>query len=195
VPLFVNAYPGYLSRDCVGVTPSLYEYPAEEQKRLGYTPIEHDLFIEREMTIKANLFSNGDAQQSANFTLSELPTDLKSSYIGYVMEDAEPNNYSDFKSNAIRRVFEQDGIVISLEESSAKNGTSHFIKEFVNYKIGDYPALFSTLKKGSKQFEQLIWDTDTHRYAMYGLSNKPPAEVRKQLLEIAERLTELNKVK
>lgn len=185
------------------VIPSINDYPIDRQKqlleqletetRLGYTPVAQEEFINREIDIKSNLFSTGNAQENSSFDLSHLPEDLSNSYLGFTMEDALPSNNTNFKSNAIRRVFELDDVVISLEEVSATNGTGHFIKEFVTNYIGEYPAVMGTMKKGHRQFEQLIWDTDKYRYALYGFSKtKSTQSIREQLLKLAQQITEMN---
>lgn len=183
------------------VTVSLYEYPEGEReelkeelqklKRLGYTEVSN-YFITREVNISDSIYSISDPQENASFKLSKLPDELSSNYIGYVIEDAPPIIPTGFKSNAIRKVFNIEGMIFSLEESSAENGTSHFTKEFVTDYIGEYPAVMTTLKREDKQFEQLIWDTDTYRYALYGIGQRPIAEIRSRLLEYAKVITALN---
>lgn len=184
------------------ITISLDEYPKSErdellnklsqQKKDGFTLVDES-FMSREMKIKSLIYNIGDPSPNASFELSKLPGSLHDGYIGFVMEDAPANPPSGFKSNAIRRVFIIDQDIISLEEVSAKNGIGHFTKEFVTNYIDKYPVLASTLKNGDQQFEQVVWNTDSYRYALYIISSKSPQESRKQLLELAKDITILNK--
>ncbi len=165
------------------------------REKNGYLPLDQKDMDDFRNTEK-KLFSHGDPSESASFELSKLPEDLEQTYTGYTREGIHPDASTGTKAPVIRRVFHYGGSTILLQEEGSKNGSSHFTKEFVNENIGGCPAVFNSYRsKDNKNLDELEWNTDTHRYALESISNQPTVDVRKQLIEIAKRVTELNKTK
>lgn len=200
---FNNSYRGKMFNKDPKVTLNIDDHDPKTAKQLrkdlafreanGYLLLPQDEMDDFHKT-KSEIFSNGNPEDSAKFELSKLPEYLNNTYEGYTREGIPPTAGSSVKASVIRRVFNYNGSTLLLQEESSKNGSSHFTKEFVNEKIGGYPAVFNTYRSSDgKQIYELEWNTDNHRYSMESISNKPEPEVRKQLRETAEKITELNK--
>lgn len=163
----------------------------ELERKNGYISYsKHEM--NAEYNIKNHLFSTDHANLNSHFKLSKLPPELELSYLGYVLKDIHPENLStnNIKAHVVKRIFSSDSTILSLQEESAENGSDHFIKEFVNTNIADYPAIISTLRSDDgRSLQQLSWNTNRYRYTLISNSVKAIDEQQKQMKAIAEYLT------
>jgi vacuolar-type H+-ATPase subunit I/STV1 len=202
--VFKNSYAGKMLIKDPRVTIKLSEHAPERQKEMkeelefikanGYARLSQNEMDDYYKT-KSELFSNGNAQDSAKFELSKVPEDLDIAYEGYTREGIYPYAPADAKAGVIRRVYNYNGSIVLLQEENGKNGVTHFTEEFVNENIGGYPGIFATYRSpDNRTIHELKWITDNRRYQLNSISNKSSAEERVTLVRLAQELTELNKI-
>ena len=124
-------------------------------------------------------YLNGSSQKIENITFepSITPEYIEDNYnyIGYSYPNFVQSQSSDIKSNdTVRRVYQDinnNGLLV-LEESSLNGGGATLLKEYVNDKVGEYPATY-VLKKTEQgeTYATLNWITDSSVYTLYQVDN------------------------
>jgi hypothetical protein len=200
--VFNNSYRGKMFNKDPRVTLKIEDHnPAIQQKireqlefikNNGYAQMPQEDMDDLYET-KSELYSYGNAADFVKFELSKLPEDMNTNYEGFTREGISPNSNIDIKAPVIRRVFNHNGTTVLLQEESAKNGSNHFTEDFINAKIGDYPAIYTIYQSSDqKVIHELLWNTDQYRYALYLLGEQNTEIQKEQMKTWAKEITRLN---